>query len=430
MNPGLGRRRWRIASLLALGVMIGYLDRVNISVGQQALHQTFGLTTVGFGYLLGAYGWTYAMLQLPSGVLLDRFGLRRVGVVSSFIWSAATFLTAASQSIASLFSSRLLLGIGESPIFPLSAAAVGRWFPEKERGLPTAMFDAAAKFSPAIGIPFVGLLLIHFGWRVSFAFTGILSLLYFALFATIYRNPADDLKLSAAERAHIEDDQSSLTEGGAPSSYPLGYLLRQRKILGASIGFATYNYSFYLLLTWLPSYAVAGLHLTLAHAVWAASVPWFFAGIIDIFVGGWLVDALIRRGHNAAHVRRRVLLLGMICGLGVAGPAFTHHPVPALLSLCIGLGGLSAAAPVGWTLPSLLVPISSTGKVGGIMNFGSQISAILAPVITGYLASWTHNFAAAFALAAFLLLLGTISYACLLGKIERIDTPPMDPFMS
>ena len=424
-NPDPAHRRWRIAWLLALGVMISYLDRVNISVGQQALHHTFGLTTVAFGYLLGAYSWTYAMLQLPSGVLLDRFGLRRVGVISSFIWSAATFATAASQGVVSLFSSRLLLGVGESPIFPLSAAAVGRWFPEKERGLPTAMFDAAAKFSPAVGIPFVGLLLIHFGWRFSFAFTGVLSLLYFVLFALIYRDPADDPPLPAAERACIQGDRSSSVEIGTSSSYPLRYLLRQRKILGAMIGFATYNYSFYLLLTWLPSYAVAGLHLTLAQAVWATSVPWFIAGIIDIFVGGWLVDALIRNGHDAARVRRKVLLLGMLCGLGVAGPAFTHHTVPALLSLCVGLGGLSAAAPVGWTLPSILVPTSSTGKVGGIMNFGSQISAIMAPVLTGYLASWPHTFAAAFALAGFLLLLGTISYAFLLGKIQQIDAQRM-----
>jgi ACS family D-galactonate transporter-like MFS transporter len=428
-KAGIGRRRWRIAWLLALGVLIGYMDRVNISVGQQALHHTFGLTTVSFGYLLGAYSWTYAMLQLPSGVLLDRFGLRRVGMVGSFIWSVATFATAASPGLVSLFSSRLLLGVGESPIFPLSAAAVSAWFPEKERGLPTAMFDAAAKFSPAIGIPFVGLLLIHFGWRFSFAFTGLLSLIYFALFARIYRNPADDPHLSTTERAHIQSnptvqsDQRSPTATSVQASYPLGYLVRQRKVLGAMIGFATYNYSFYLLLTWLPSYAAAGLHLTPVHAVWAASVPWFFAGAIDIAVGGWLVDALIRKGHDAGIVRRRVLLLGMVCGLGIAGPAFTHHAVPALLSLCIGLGGLAAAAPVGWTLPGILVPNSSTGKVGGIMNFGSQISAIMAPVITGYLTSWTHNFAAAFALAAGLLMVGTLSYACLLGKIERIDAP-------
>lgn len=420
-RAGIGRRRWRIAFLLSLGVMISYLDRVNISVGQQALHHAFGLTLVSFGYLLGAYSWTYAMLQLPSGVLLDRLGLRRVGLVSSFVWSVATLATAASQGMVSLFSSRLLLGVGEAPIFPLSAKAVGQWFPEKERGMPTAMFDAAAKFSPALGIPFVGLLLIHCGWRFSFAFTGILSLLYFVLFAHIYRNPADDRHLSAAERSYIESDRGSDNGTGKVPSYSLGYLLRQRKILGLTIGFATYNYSFYLLLTWLPSYAAAGLHLSPVHAVWATSIPWFFAGIIDIAVGGWLVDALIRHGHDAARVRRRILLLGMACGLGVAGPAFTQHPIPALLSLCVGLGGLSAAAPVGWSLPSILAPTSSTGKVSGIMNFGSQISAITAPVITGYLTSWTHTFAASFALAAFFLLIGIVSYAWLLGKIQRID---------
>lgn len=422
-KAGTGCRRWRIAWLLALGVLISNLDRVNISVAQQALHHAFGLTTVSFGFLLGAYSWTYAMLQLPSGVLLDRLGLRRVGVVSSFIWSMATFATASAIGPVSLFSSRLLLGVGEAPIFPMNAKAVGDWFPEKARGLPTSMFDAAAKFSPAVGIPFVGLLLIHFGWRLSFALTGVVSVLYFLLFARVYRNPADDPALSPGERAYIESDRGLSGSTGEASSYTLGYLLLQRKILGLTIGFAAYNYSFYLLLTWLPSYAAAGLHLSPVHAVWAASIPWFFAGVIDLAVGGWLVDALIRRGHTAGRVRRTVLLLGMACGLGIAGPAFTHHAIPALVALSIGLGGLSAAAPVSWSLPSILVPTSSTGRVGGIMNLGSQFAAISAPVFTGYLTSWTHTFSAAFALAAIFLVIGNVSYACLLGKIEQIPAP-------
>ncbi len=403
--------------------MISYMDRVNISVGQQALHRAFGLTTVSFGYLLGAYSWTYAMLQLPSGVLLDRLGLRRVGVVSSFIWSIASFGTAAATGVVSLFSSRLLLGVGEAPIFPLNAKAIGYWFPEKERSLPTAIFDAAAKFSPALGIPLVGLLLLHFGWRFSFAFTGVLSMAYFLLFARMYRNPADDPHLSASERAYIENGRKLADKTDDEPSYSLGHLLRQRKILGLTLGFATYNYSFYLMLTWLPSYAAAGLHLSPVHAVWAASVPWCFAGVIELAVGGWWVDALIRRGHDAGRVRQRVLLVGMICGLGVAGPAFTHQPILALLALSVGIGGLSVASPVGWSLPSILVPPNSTGRVGGIMNFGSQFAAISAPIFTGYLIKWSHSYATAFALAGFLLLVGIASYVLLLGRIERIDAP-------
>lgn len=420
----MGRRRWRIAWLLGLGVLISYMDRVNISVGQQSLHRAFGLTMVSFGYLLSAYSWTYAMLQLPSGVLLDKFGIKRVGVVSSFLWSMATFATAASTGALSLFNSRFLLGVGEAPLFPMNAKAIGAWFPERERGLPTAIFDSAAKFSPAIGIPLVGLLLLHFGWRCSFAFTGVLSLLYFLLFVRVYRDPADDPHLSAEEREYIEDGNKVEDETAAGASHSLGYLAQQRKIVGLTIGFATYNYCYYLMLTWLPAYVTTGLHLSPVHAVWAASIPWFFAGVVDLAVGGWLVDALIRRGHDASRVRQTILLLGMVCGLGIAGPAFTHRPVLALLVLSVGLAGLSASAPVAWSIPTILVSPANTGKTGGIMNFGTQFAAISAPIITGYLTHWTHSFAAAFGLAAVLQLGGIASYALVLGKIERIEMAP------
>src|SRR6266849_7092518 len=175
------RRRWGIALLLGVGVLVNYFDRVNLSVSRDALHATFGVSTVMFGYLLSAYNWTYAALQLPSGLLLDRFGVRRVGIVSTAIWSVASFATAICTGVGGLFGARFLLGIGEAPTFPANAKAIGYWFPKDERSLATAMFDAAAKFSSAIGIPLLGLLLLHFGWRWNFAATGFISLLYFVL---------------------------------------------------------------------------------------------------------------------------------------------------------------------------------------------------------------------------------------------------------
>src|SRR5690349_16153698 len=107
------RRRWGIALLLGIGVLVNYFDRVNLSVSRDALQDAFGMSAVMFGYLSSAYNWTYAVLQLPSGLLLDRFGVRRVGVVSTIIWSIASFAAAVSSGIGALFASRLLLGIGE-----------------------------------------------------------------------------------------------------------------------------------------------------------------------------------------------------------------------------------------------------------------------------------------------------------------------------
>ncbi len=196
-------RRWRIAFLLAFGVVVAYFDRVNLSVSQTALNISFGVSTVAFGYLSSAYNLTYAMMQIPCGLLLDRFGVRRIGRISTLLWSMASFGAAASTGVGTFVAARFLLGVGESPTFPGNAKAIGYWFPVRERSLATAITDAAAKFSIAIGVPFLGILLLHFGWRWSFAATGFISLLYFALFCLIYRNPSEDNNLSDNERQFI-----------------------------------------------------------------------------------------------------------------------------------------------------------------------------------------------------------------------------------
>jgi len=145
------RRRWRIAWLLGLGVLVNYFDRVNLAVSHAALYTTFGISTVTFGYLSGAYNWTYALCQLPVGVLLDKFGIRRVGRVSIFLWSIASFAAAITPGLGGFFAARLLLGVGEAPTFPANAKAVGYWFPQGERSFATSIFDSAAKFASAIG---------------------------------------------------------------------------------------------------------------------------------------------------------------------------------------------------------------------------------------------------------------------------------------
>ncbi len=200
--------------------------------------------------------------------------------------------------------------------------------------------------------------------------------------------------------------------------------MSNRKVLGLAAGFAAYNYSFYLFLTWLPSYFVSGLHLTLRQSVMFTSVPWLFGGLADLLVGGLLVDALIRRGYDANAVRKTVLVGGTVLGLAVAGAMTTHNPTVAAFWISISLGGLSAAAPVAWSIPSLIAPQESVGKVGGIVNFGNQIAAIVAPIATGYFAGPANSFSHAFAAAAIILLAGICGYVFLLGKIERIDSPP------
>ena len=418
------RRRWGIALLLGFGVLVNYFDRVNLSVSQNALHTSFGISTVMFGYLLSAYNWSYAACQLPSGLLLDRFGVKVVGRIGTILWSVASFAAAISTGVWGFFAARLLLGIGEAPTFPGNAKAVGYWFPEKERSLATAMFDAAAKLASAIGVPLIGILLLRFGWRWSFAFTGLISLLYFVAFYAFYRNPSEDAWLTSAEREFIvrggaQPEDRVKAAGGAP----LAYLLRQREVIGIALGFAAYNYSFYFLLTWLPGYLLSELRVDLLHSVLYTSVPWMFATFTNVFVGGWLADALIQRGWNAVRVRQAILIGGTAFGLGIFGAGYAKTPGVALFWISICIGGLSAASPIGWSIPSLIAPRESVGTLGGIMNFCSQLSGIAAPIITGYIVQATHSFFAAFAAAAAFLVVGIAGYVFLLGPMTPIPEP-------
>ena len=427
---GIGRnvpsRRWRIAWLLGIGVLVNYFDRVNLSVSHDALIATFGISNIAFGYLSSAYNWTYAACQLPIGVLLDKFGVKRVGRVGIFLWSIASFVAAVTPNLGGFFGARFLLGVGEAPTFPANAKAIGLWFPQQERSLATAMFDAAAKFSSAIGVPVIGIALLVAGWRWSFALTGVISLAYLFYFWKVYRDPDDDLELSGVERDFIEERQSgpAVSPAVEVGQTSLGRLLVERKVVGLAIGFGSYNYVFYLLLTWLPSYLSFALHIDLLHSFLYTSVPWLFATFTDIVAGGWLVDFLIQRGWSAGLVRKTILVGGTACGLGLLGAAHAHTPMRALIWISISIGGLSAAAPVGWSLPSLIARRNDVGKVGGIINFSNQISGIAAPILTGYLVSAFHSYAWAFGVAAAYLAIGIASYIFLLGKIERMHPTP------
>jgi len=415
-NVTLQRGRWSIAFLLAFGVIVNFFDRINLAVSQQALHDSFGLTLISFGYLSSAFSWSYAAMQVPVGILLDRLGVRYVGRISAFLWSMASFCAALSPGLAWLFGARLLLGVAEAPTFPANAKAIGQWFPEQERSLAVSITDTAAKLASGIGVPLIGILLLHFGWRWSFAATGLASFFYFLIFYVVYREPAQEKPAASSQIAQSENPPTT-------ERVPLRYLLRQRQVYGLAIGWGAYNYTFYLLLTWLPSYLSATLHMDLLHSALYTSVPWMFAAVTDFVVGGWLVDFLIQRGWNATRVRQTVLLTGTSLGLGIWGAGHATTPVSALLWISLALGGLAAAAPVAWTVPSLIAPRGAVGTVGSLANFCGQLAAISAPIATGYIVTATRSFAAAFAIATVVLVIGIASYGLLLGRIERIAEP-------
>ncbi|KAF1043454.1 MFS transporter [Xylophilus sp.] len=417
-------RRWRIGALLGIGVLVNYLDRISLSVAAPQISTEFNLSPEQVGFFLSAFFWSYALLQVPAGMLLDRYGPTRIGRWGAFCWGIASTITALAGGWGGIFAARMLLGVAEAPGFMVSSKATGYWFPRGERGFATALFDAAAKFSNVIGVPLVAFVVVGLGWRWGFAATAAMSFAYFIAFLLIYRDPSQDRGLTPLERRHIVEG------GAAPEDAPpggaggmLGYLLRQRKVWGLSIGFAAYGYSFYLFLTWLPGYLVQTMHMSIIKSAGFAAIPWMVATVADLFVGGWLIDHLIARGHAESTVRKAVLVSGMVLGLAVFGATQTTDPAWAIFWISIALGGLAAAAPVGWSLPSLIAPKGGTGTVGGLMNFGNNLMGAAAPIATGFIVGATGSFVNAFLLAGAIIVVGIVAFVFLLGRIEPIPDP-------
>jgi ACS family D-galactonate transporter-like MFS transporter len=417
--------RWQIALLLGFGILINYFDRVALSVAKDPLHAEFGIGDAEFGILSSTFFWVYALCQIPIGLVLDRFGVVLVGRIGAFLWGVAAAMTALASNFALLNAARGCLGVAEAPAFPGNAKATSYWFPTSERGLATSIFDAAAKASNFIAVPLVAFLVARYGWRSAFSVTAALSFVYFGVFYAFYRNPSEDQRVSKEELSYIQSGgaQPEGAGGGLGKSSHLKYLLSQRKVWGLTLGFSAYGYLFGLLLTWLPGYLKGTFHRSLLDSAGYAAIPWLVATIMDLAIGGWLVDHLIRRGLEPTRVRQTVLVSGMVLGLAIVGAAFTQNINVAIFYVSIALGGVAFSAPVGWSIPGLIAPKGGVGTIGGIMNCFNNLATAAAPIATGFIVATTGSFTLALATAGVVLAIGIASYVFVLGRIEPIADP-------
>lgn len=428
INGKIPKRRWGIGVFLGIGILVNYIDRITLSVAGPQLSEAFHLTPAQMGILFSSFFWAYALLQIPAGIILDRFGVTRVGRWGAFLWALSSSITALATGFGGILAARFMLGVAEAPGLSVSAKATGYWFPRKERALATAIFDASAKFANVIGVPLVAVAVVSFGWRWGFGVSAALSFAYFIGFCFIYRDPTQDSKLSKDELEYIQRGDAT-PEGGANASPVgmLGYLITNAKVWGLTIGFAAYDYAFYLFLTWLPSYLVQTMHMSILKSAGFAAIPWAFATVTDLLVGGWLIDHLISRGKDENRVRKAVLIAGMLLGLAVVGVTQTSNPVWAITWISISLGGLAIAGAVTWSLPSLLAPKGGVGTIAGIMNCGGNLMGAAAPIVTGIIVGATNSFTNAFFAAGIVIAVGIASFVFVMGRIEAIPDAKEEP---
>lgn len=407
-----------------LATAINYVDRANLSVAMPYVQSELGLSSAASGALLGAFFWTYAAFQLPSGWFVDKVGARLAYAAAVTWWSLFTALMAAGNAFGTLFGFRLMLGVGEAPAYPCNAKVVAEWFPKSERGLASGIFDSGARVGTALSLPIVTAIIGVFGWRTSFVITGSLGLVWTFFWLRLYRRPREHAGVSESELVHIEAGQAPvITNAADEPGIAWRDLFRYRTVWGMMLGFFCLNFVVYFFITWFPTYLVKERGFTLLKLGIFGALPALFA-IVTGWAGGLVSDALVRRGKSLTVARKVPIVLGMVVASSIALAVVVPNAGWALVLLALSYGSLTFAGACVWSLPGDVAPSPRlVGSISGIQNFASNLAGVCISTFVGVMLGRTGGFLIPLLVAGGFALLGAFSYLFIVGEIAPL--PPL-----
>ncbi|WPC39651.1 MFS transporter [Clostridium sp. JS66] len=409
--------RWTFVILLLIGAIVNYLDRANLSVANTTIAKEFGLSSTQMGLLLSAFLWPYAIANLPSGWLVDKFGPKKMFSFASGFWSTATIICAFISSYPLFYLMRMILGIAESPFFTAGLKVNQKWFSDQERGLPVAIINTGSQISNAIAPPILTLLLIAFGWRSMFIIIGVLGLLVLLVWQKLYRDPTSEETI--AIKGSLEAAVESKKGNSSKKQASWGELFKHKNTWFMIIGNFGIMFTIWVYLTWLPAYLQKERGFSLTQSGFIAALP-YLCGIIGVLLGGLLSDTLIKKGTQAITARKFPIVGGaVLAAISVAPLPFVKSTSFSILLLCIGYFASQLPSGVIWTLAADVAPSEQVASLGAIQNFGGFLGAALAPIVTGVILDKTGSINSVFLIGAGLLILGAISYGVFLKKARE-----------
>lgn len=383
-----------VVTLLVIAVLVNYVDRGNLALAAPLLAKDWHLSASRLGILLSAFFWTYVLLQIPVGWLVDRLQASTVLAFGFLAWSAATALTGLARGFTVLLAMRLLLGVGEAVVFPASSKIFSECLEEKDRGLANGLLVAAIRWGTAIGAFGGGLLMARFGWRAAFLAIGLAGLLWLPAWQRFKPRRVIHPPLPPA--------------AGPPPSFRS--IARLRPFWGASLGHLSENYLLYLLMSWLPYYLVHERHLSESSMAWTAGILYAMDSAAAI-VSGRIADLCIRRRVNACSARKWPMFVGLLIAavsLVACASAGPHTWFLCLAGVAIGCGTSCSGV---YAVPQTLAGPRLAGRWVGMQNCVANFAGIVAPVLTGFLVQRTGHFGAALQLAAAVSAFGALAWA-------------------
>ncbi len=423
MTTARTTRRWfPVLTLVAIATMINYLDRTVLGIAAPYLTKELGLTAASMGIVFSAFSWSYALLQIPGGIFLDRYGTRTTYSIALTLWSAFTAFMGFISSLPMLLFARVGVGVFEAPCFPANSRILATWFPQHERARANSIYSVGQY----AGIAFLSVPLFwvtqQFGWRGLFFLAGGFGIALGALFWWWYREPSEDPEVNGAEVAYIEAGGGGEYRGArtAFSWGDIGRLLRHRQIVGASIGQFGGNSTQVFFVSWFPTYLVNVRGMSFLSAGMMTMLPYIGASI-GVLVAGQFSDRLLPRTGSANLARKLPIVGGMLLASTIVianfVPAGSDALVIAIMSVAFFGQGMTN---LGWTVISDVAPKELIGLTAGIFNFSANLAGIVTPLVIGYAYQSTGSFFGPLVYIGVVALVGAFSYSVILGDIHRL----------
>jgi MFS family permease len=405
----------------ALGAMaVAYLDRICISTAAPAIKADLGMGDAQMGYVFSAFTLAYALFEVPSGWLADRFGARAMLTRIVLWWSAMTAATGAAQGFASLVALRWLFGMGEAGVMPTLTRAFGRWLPARERGRAFGLTLMAAALGGAATQPVVVALLERFTWRHAFPIFGAVGVVYAAAWFFWFRDdPHTHGGVDLAELRLIGHDPPS-----PHPAVPWGALGHSRSLLALCAMYFGAIYGWYFYLTWLPTYLLRARGFDLTAVGWLAALP--LLGIATgSLAGGALADLLARRVGPRVGLRTPGLLGLPLAALAIVVAVRVDDPRTSAWCLAAAAGLAALGVAPGWSA-CLAIGGRHAGVVSGTMNTFGNLGGVMSPIVVGWCLTWWSSWEAPLYTVAGLYVFAAL---CWLGvdPRERLDVPADAP---
>jgi ACS family hexuronate transporter-like MFS transporter len=417
--------RWWIGALLFASTVINYIDRQTLSLLSPYLKLEYHWTNSDYANIAIAFRVAYSIGQTVFGRTIDRVGTRR-GLTLTVIWySVVSMLTSLATGFYSFATFRFLLGAGESANWPAATKAVSEWFPKRERGLATALFDSGSSIGGAVA-PFIVLwIYFRWGWRPAFMIPGILGFLWLIVWRWLYYPPEQHPRVGQDELEMIvADRQASDTPGQTKTPARWSELLKIPQTWGVIIAKASTDPVFFFITEWFPIYLVAkGINLRSGLiAVW---IPFIAADLGSFFAGG-ISGYLIKRGWSLGWARKMPMVYGGIGMTMLIPTIFTTNVYLIALLFAIATFTYAGFTIMANVLPSDLYNSESVASVSGFSGTGAGIGTIVAFKLIGYfsdarLAAGTHSFDPIIVIAGLVPLGGMILVLLLIRNNEATN---------